>query len=162
MMKGEGDIRCWCVWRGNQSYCSLCEHSDSVMIVTVSHDHNGQDPHLLHDLDVMWYEVSCSRLLLGLASGLSTCGDLAPQHEDGGCLFSVTHHLTYQLMYSRRSRCGHHYTADMHAMFDDVVQYSPSPWVQVPEPGVPRRPRRAAGQAPLQSNAQETARSYMT
>ena len=67
--------------------------------------------------------MSCSRLLLGLASGLSTCGDLAPQHEDGGCLFSVTHHLTLQLMYSRRSRCRPNYTADMHAMFDDVVQY---------------------------------------
>ena len=65
--------------------------------------------------------MSCWRLLLGLSSGLCTCGDLCPLHQDGGCLFSVTHHLTLQLMYSRRSRCGHpRHTADKHAVFDDV------------------------------------------
>ena len=68
--------------------------------------------------------MSCWRLLLGLASGLCTCGDLCPLHQDGGCLFSVTHHLTLQLMYSRRSRCGHlRHTADMQAVFDEVEQY---------------------------------------
>ena len=45
-----------------------------------------------------------SRTLLGLGSGLATCGDKNRIHMDGGCLFSSNHHLTYAMMFSQRTR----------------------------------------------------------
>ena len=42
------------------------------------------------------------RMLLDLTTGLHSCSDRSPRHQDGGCVLSLTHHLT--MLHRPRSR----------------------------------------------------------